>query len=147
MYFAGEYTHTLDGKNRVVIPAKFRLFLQPEEKRGFFVTVDTSGKERCIRLYPKSSWEKLVISVTEQAAKYPDLNNVLRLFYSHSDFATNDNQYRLVIPQKLIEYANLTDSKEVIIVGLGDHIEIWNKEEWETNIKTLKSQSISTKKG
>lgn len=144
MYFAGEYGHTLDEKNRIVIPAKFRLFLPPEERRGFFITVDPSSREKCLWLYTRMEWDKLIQKIKTLAVKQPQPNDFMRLFYSHSDFVTFDKQFRLVIPQKLIEFANLAKMKEVIVVGLGDHIQIWNKEEWETKTQALKSQSTNT---
>jgi MraZ protein len=119
--FIGEYSHNLDEKGRLAIPAKFRSIL----KKGAVVT---KGLDNCLFLYSKEQWEKIAqkfaaLSITQTKA---------RAFTRHIlagamevDF---DNQGRITLPEYLRRFSTL--KKKIIIAGLYNHLEIWDEEEW-----------------
>jgi MraZ protein len=129
--FLGEQALTLDAKNRLVVPAKFRTFLtDPDDRKGFFMVVNPTRGERCLRLYPRSSWAEVQKGLMKKADEAPDPAEFLRLIASHAEFAPIDAQFRFVVPPKLVEFAHL--GRDVIIAGNHKWLEIWDPGEWET---------------
>ncbi|GBD84672.1 cell division protein MraZ [bacterium BMS3Abin02] len=120
--FLGEYRHTLDPKGRVVLPAEFRAQLADG-------CVVTKGQERCLYIFPLDRWAEEV----ERLNRLPRTNRKVRA-YTRSVFAgakkeTPDRQGRIVLPERLRDYADL--DREAVVVGIADRIEIWNQESWE----------------
>lgn len=119
--FMGEYHHTIDEKGRITIPSKLRDELGEE----FIVT---KGLDGCLFIYPKDEWNNI-------AKKYKDLpntkdaRNYLRFFLSGAVVTEFDKQGRINITQPLIKYADLT--KDCIIIGVNERLEIWSKDRWE----------------
>lgn len=141
--FLGEFSHALDEKNRVVIPAKFRTFItDPQDREGFFILVNPNKEVRCLRLYTMSRWKKVMESIKAEAAKSQDSAAVLRYFAARGEFAPMDSQSRIVIPPKLLEQAGL--KKDLVLVGIGDWIEIWNVEEYAAAMS--QAQGVDVKK-
>lgn len=129
--FSGEQALTLDAKNRLVVPAKFRVFLtDPDDSKGFFVVVNPTRGERCLRLYPRSEWLRVQANLMKTANKAADPAEFLRLFASHAEFSPIDAQYRMVVPPKLVAFAHL--GRDVVMVGNHTWLEIWDPGEWET---------------
>lgn len=121
--FLGEYSHSLDGKGRVVMPSKFR----PELAGGCVVT---KGPERCIYVFPMDRWEEesnkvLTLPRTDRRAR-----NLARSFFAMASDQTPDRQGRVQIPESLREYAGL--EKDLVVVGVADHIEVWAARTWES---------------
>ncbi len=115
----GEYAHVIDDKGRLFIPAKFRA----ELGCSFVVT---KGLGKCLSVYPMSEWDafekKISALPTKQARQ-------LQLFFiAPAQDAELDGQGRVLVPQKLREYAGL--SKNLVIAGMINHIEIWDEFEW-----------------
>lgn len=134
--FVGEFRHTIDAKNRMVIPSKFRAFItDAEDKKGFFVMASPVTREHCLRLYTRMGWEKLSQNLRREADKSKDPARYLRFFGSRSEFASIDAQARLVIPQKLMDYAGL--KRDVLMVGNYDWIEVWNVDEYRAATESL----------
>jgi MraZ protein len=121
--FLGEFSHTLDEKGRLTIPAKFR-----DELAGGLVI--TRGIDRCLSVYPRQVWDGLA----EQIAKLPltqrSARNFGRLMFSGASDFIPDRQGRVLIPQGLRDYAEL--DSEAIVIGLYDRLEIWNPDSWTT---------------
>lgn len=119
--FMGEYHHTIDDKGRITIPSKLRDELGEE----FIVT---KGLDGCLFIYPKDEWNTI-------AKKYKDLpntkdaRNYLRFFLSGAVVTVFDKQGRINITQPLAKYADLT--KDCIIIGVNERLEIWSKDRWE----------------
>lgn len=120
--FIGEYQHSLDDKGRLAVPAKFRALL----KSGAVVT---KGLDNCLFLYPKKEWQKIAAKL----ASLPISQSNSRAFSRHMlagamevDF---DVQGRIVLPEYLRSFANL--SKKAIIAGLFDRLEIWDEVAWQ----------------
>ncbi len=118
--FFGEYNHALDAKNRLMLPAKLRKELGEEP-------VIAKSVDKCLSLYPRATWD----AFCERLDAMPTIEtrNVKRFLFASANDAPIDNQGRILIPSNLSEYAAFV--KEVTVVGVGDHIEIWDKREWE----------------
>lgn len=134
--FVGEFTHAIDEKNRLVLPSKFRAFItDPEDKKGFFIVASPIPGEHCLRLYTMSGWRQVAAKLREEANKAKDPARYLRFFASRGEFGALDSQHRLVVPQKLIDYAGL--QKDVLMVGNVDWIEVWNVGEYRAATESL----------
>ena len=121
----GEYHHTIDEKGRLTLPSKVR-----EHLEEFIIT---RGLDNCLFLYTKDEWDQ-VITKYKELPNTKDARNFMRFLLSGATVTTFDKQGRINIPIPLSKYANL--EKECIIIGVNDHLEIWNQKAWETFIET-----------
>ena len=119
--FMGEYHHTIDDKGRLIIPSKFR----EELKEEFIIT---RGIEKCLFVYSSTSWKKITDKLESLPFTRKDARQFIRFFLSGATIAEFDKQGRVNITAPLISYANL--SKECVIIGTGDRLEIWDQDEW-----------------
>ena len=119
--FTGEYNHTIDAKGRLIVPAKFRTKLG----EAFVIT---NGNDGCLAIYAKEDWEAFL----EQLKAIPN-NKAKRTFVRNFVSAANevevDKQGRILIPTTLRENAGI--EKDVVLAGVIDKIEVWDKERWE----------------
>ena len=128
--FMGEYHHSIDDKGRLIIPSKFRNDLGDE-------FVITRGIENCLFAYPKNNWEKIVNKLETLPFTKKDARTFTRFFLSGATVAEFDKQGRINITSPLISYANIT--KECVIIGTGDRLEIWALEEWDNFFDSAKN--------
>jgi MraZ protein len=128
----GEYHYNLDPKGRLMIPAKFR------SRFGLEVIV-TKGLENCLFVFPKDEWEKVAEKILKLPLSQANSRAFARLMLAGAYETTIDNQGRILIPEYLREYANLT--KKVVIVGLYSRIEVWDEKSWEEYKKQSESQA------
>lgn len=122
----GEYLHTLDDKDRFILPAKFREKVKTLKKKKFFIT---RGLDGCLFLVPQAAWEKLEdklksLPFTKQQSRFFN-----RLYFSGASEIEIDIQGRITLPEYLKEFAQI--QKEIMIVGVADRIEIWSKDCWD----------------
>ena len=122
--FLGQNFYTLDSKGRLIIPSRYREHLQ-----GEFVI--TRGLDRCITLYPIGVWEEIAHKVTELPITDPRGRALRRIFFSDANKVELDRQVRILIPDRLREFAGLIPAKEVAIVGLDRFIELWDPDQWQ----------------
>lgn len=124
--FLGEYSHNLDSKGRLTIPAKYREQLEP----GMVVTRNPSGG--CLLLMPMDEWER--VSARVSALPLTDRRSALlrRALFSAAEDLTQDKQGRILISQRLREYAHI--ETEVIVAGMNTHIELWNPQLWQEQV-------------
>ena len=120
--FMGEYLHSLDSKNRVSVPAKYR------ERLGTSFIL-TKGLDSCLFVYPEEEWEifenKLkALPLTNQGAR-----QFVRFFFAGAVECTPDKQGRILIPQTLKRYSQI--EKDIVFIGTGNRIEVWSKEKWD----------------
>ena len=117
----GEYLHTIDKKGRIFIPAKLRDSLGDN-----FVISRGIGSNPVLSIYSEESWKEL----DEKIKALPNMESlrVRRFLYTGATGAEYDAQGRIVIPSRLREFANLGENAYVL--GMSDHIEIWNTEMW-----------------
>lgn len=121
--FIGEYSHTLDEKGRVSVPAKFRLRF----KEGVVVT---RGLDRCLFVYPRSEWEIMAEKLSRLPITRPDSRAFARLMLAGAWDAELDSQGRVIVPDYLRQYASL--QKHVVVAGLYNRVEIWDEDAWQT---------------
>ena len=119
--FLGEFSHTIDDKGRITIPAKFRGRLAA----GLVVT---KGIDPCLWLYPIDRWDALAQEVGALPLTNPRAREFRRQVFGGASDSTPDKQGRVNLPPYLRAYANIEGS--AVIVGLHDHCEIWNPEAW-----------------
>ncbi|MBO8136616.1 MAG: division/cell wall cluster transcriptional repressor MraZ [Desulfotomaculum sp.] len=120
--FMGEYSHTIDAKGRLIIPARFREGLGDR----FIVT---KGLDNCLFVYPQHEWASLEQKLKSLPFTRADARAFVRFFFSGANECELDKQGRILIPANLREYAQL--SKEVIVLGVSSRVEIWAKERWD----------------
>ena len=124
----GTYDYTLDPKNRVFVPPRYRQALEGEKGAHFILSM---GFDRCIYLFLPSQWERLITdSKDELELPHKGKQRALRRFiFSNAMEAPLDEQGRILIPQPLKEHAGL--KKDVVILGSGTKAEIWDKKAHE----------------
>lgn len=119
--FIGEFSHTLDDKGRVAMPAKFRNDL----KKGAVVT---RGLDNCLFVFTKSEWAKLADKLSALPMAQANSRAFARLMLAGAMDVETDKQGRVMLPEYLRVFAGL--KKEVVIAGLYSRLEIWGKEQW-----------------
>lgn len=124
--FFGQYKYNLDEKGRLVIPADFRKQLGQS-------VVCNKGIENCITVYKESDWNKVVEQLTNLPFNKSDNRKFSRYFFSSAFKKDIDSQGRINIDSPLLSHASI--SKECVIVGVGNVIEIWSKESWDEQEK------------
>ncbi|HEY5562596.1 MAG TPA: division/cell wall cluster transcriptional repressor MraZ [Clostridiaceae bacterium] len=120
--FIGEYQHSLDIKNRINIPSKFRDGLGDK----FMLT---KGLDGCIYAYTIEEWKLLEEKLKTLPLTSKDARAFVRFFFSGANEAEVDKQGRIVIPSALLEYSNI--KKDIVSIGVSNRIEVWSKEKWE----------------
>lgn len=112
----GEYHHNIDDKNRLIIPSKFR-----EEIGDKFVV--TRGLDGCLFVYSLNEWTKLINKLQSLPFTKKDARTFTRFMLSAASIYEFDKQGRINLVNSLINYANIT--KECVIIGVNDRLEIW----------------------
>ena len=123
--FYGEHEHSIDNKGRLIIPSKFREVFKENYVERFFVT---RGLDTCLFVFTEDEWKKQesrfrTLSFTNREAR--EFN---RLYFSGACEVTCDKQGRILVPQYLKDFAKI--KSEVMIVGVSNRMEIWNRESW-----------------
>ena len=125
MLFTGEYNHTIDAKGRLIVPAKLR------EQLGESFTVTKGMDGRCLAIYPAEEWEIFAGKLRSLPLNNPNSRKVIRYFMSGAVTCELDKQGSILLPSSLREFAQL--DKEVVLAGVMNCVEIWNKESWIEN--------------
>lgn len=120
--FLGEYQHTLDGKGRLILPARFRDRLTG----GVVLTI---GDDRCIDVFPHAEYERQVQRLQAEVEAGTRSVQRLRIFSARAFEEVADGQGRITIPQKLREYARL--DRELTVTGAVSRIQVWDRAIWE----------------
>lgn len=129
--FLGSFKTYFSGKNRIILPKKFRKELGNDDK--FYVLLGDYGE---IWGFDQNNWSKQAESVIEIPLSI-DEGRVKRLnFFPRADECVLDSQGRFVLPSEFVEKTNFTN--EVLIVGAGDHFEIWNPKNWIDQLTKIK---------
>ena len=119
--FLGQYERRIDDKSRLAIPANLRVGLD----RG---AVLGRSFDNCLCIYPVDRWEALARAADDLVQVRYEARALARALFSTAVPCRLDRQGRVVVPAFLREYANLQD--EVIVLGVGSHVEIWDREQW-----------------
>jgi MraZ protein len=131
--FRGTFDHTLDAKNRLTVPARYRAALA--EGVVLAMPVDL---EPCVGVWRPEEYERYTRrALAELPPLSTRLNELERFFYGSSHDAELDAAGRIMIPGFLGDHAGL--SREVVVVGVGDRLELWGKGAWNDHRSTLLS--------
>ncbi|MEJ2051781.1 MAG: hypothetical protein P8Y60_18470 [Calditrichota bacterium] len=135
-YF-GRYRNVLDTKGRVNMPARFRE-MTDSQAEGNQIFILTRGTEKYVAMFPIGEWRRKISELehkVEDGAQRRVLNRRINFHASHQKV---DKQGRINVPAELIQYANLR--KDVIVLGTGKKIEIWNPEELDKYLQKAETQ-------
>lgn len=118
----GQYSHSIDTKGRVIIPAKFR------DKLGSTFVV-TKGIEKCLYVFADEEWKTFQKKLATQSITSRDSRRFARFLLSGATECEFDKQGRILLPSASRQYAEL--DKDVVLIGVASRIEIWSKELWD----------------
>lgn len=130
--FIGEYTHTLDEKNRVSLPSKFRKEIGKK-------MVATRGLDNCLFIYEWSEWQKIAEKLTDLGMAQSDRRSLNRFLLASAQEVEVDNVGRFLIPEYLREFAGLKG--KAVFAGVGNRLEIWNEKSWNEYKKKIEKQA------
>jgi MraZ protein len=131
--FMGEYHHTIDKKNRLIIPSPLRQQAEQGEDR-FTIT---RGLDRSLFLYPLSEWQNLGDRLSHLSTTKSNARAFLRLLFSGAHRVQPDNQGRITLPQTLKDFAQIKE--RVAVIGAFNKIEIWSEENWDKYYREQRS--------
>jgi MraZ protein len=120
--FLGEYTHSIDDKGRLTVPAKFR----GELAKGLVVT---RGFDTNLMVFTMEGWAELAQKIALRPLSDPSTRTFRRRVFSGATDLTPDRQGRILLPANLREFANL--NSEAVIIGMYSYLEIWAKDAWQ----------------
>jgi MraZ protein len=126
MMFLGEYTHGLDSKARLTIPAKFRAALAG----GLVVTRNPA--DQCLLIFPREEWERLADKVSALPLTDPRSAAFRRAFFSAAEDLEPDSQGRILLNQRLRDHAKI--EADVVIAGQNKFLELWNPTLWDEKV-------------
>lgn len=126
MYY-GEFSSNLDDKGRMNVPKSFRAEMDHAKHRDWYMT---RGFDHCIALYPHPVWEKIVAQSNGYSLMDSRAVDFRRLFFGSVSESQVDGQGRMSVPQYLREYAGVAAGTDSVLIGVGDHLELWSKETW-----------------
>ncbi len=133
--FQGHFSHTIDGKGRLSIPADFRVLIQGKGKTKA-KTPTLSVLPDCLALYPADHWEQMADQFNDARAIDPEAQALKRFVLSNAYLCPIDKPGRITVPQDMRDYAGL--EREVTVAGVGSHIELWNKSRYEMEMAKVR---------
>jgi len=128
----GEYTHTLDPKKRLSLPAKFR------KEMGRKIVI-TRGLDTCLFAYPIKEWERIAGRIAQMPLGQSDSRSFNRFLLAGAVETEVDGAGRVLIPDFLKAFAGLTE--KVIVAGMHSRIEIWDESKWSAYTKRVETKA------
>lgn len=128
----GEYIHTLDEKNRMSLPIKFR------KEMGKCVVV-APGLDNCLSLYTTKEWQKISEKLSDSSMLASDNRSFSRFMFGQAVVVDVDGNGRILIPENLKNRSNL--SNKVVVIGVQNRAEIWNEKAWNDYKKIVEGQA------
>ena len=128
----GEYKHSIDSKKRLSLPAKFRKEIGKN-------MVITRGFDNCLYVYPVTEWKKVADKLRNLSMGQATTRGFTRFMLSGAIDVSFDSLGRILVPDFLKEFAGL--KSKVTVVGINDHIEIWNDKAWDQYKKRIEKQA------
>jgi MraZ protein len=132
----GEHELTVDEKNRILVPSQVRKQLDPERDGEAFFLV--TGRDGRLWLYPERHYEQLVSRDPSELTPSEDTLAFDRLMLGLASRVEWDKQGRVLLPDKALKRAGI--GKEVTLVGARDHLELWNRSDWEVEREQLETR-------
>ena len=129
---SGEFNHSLDAKNRMFIPAKHR------EALGSSFMVVRSIRGNCIKVYSMEEWENFLTPIKQLPRKTAE--DTFRFLHRNAAQVTPDSQGRILLPQGLVDHAQIV--KGAVVVGCGDYAEIWSEELYAATVEAEDQEAI-----
>jgi MraZ protein len=128
----GEHEHTIDDKNRLTLPAKFR--------RAFVDgVVLTRGMDGCLYAYPRAQWQLRADTIGGLDDLSPEGRVMKRFFFSGAAVDEPDRQGRIAVPPALARHAGL--GRDVVVAGVYDHVEIWDRAAWQEQLRQVEGSA------
>ena len=127
----GQYAHNIDAKGRLFIPAKLR----EELGETFHVTI---GQDGCLSVFSDAKWDAIMEDLKTRS--YSEVKTLRPMFANAAD-CEPDGQGRILIPTTLREYAEL--KKDVTVIGMIDHVEIWDSAKWKAYNESADTEEIA----
>ena len=124
--FYGEYSHSIDKKSRLIIPSRFRDVIKEMGIEKFYCT---RGLDECLFMFPENEWRTQENKFKSMTFTKREVRKFNRLFFSGAVEIVPDKQWRILIPDYLRKYAKL--SRNIMIIGVANRIEIWDMKKWE----------------
>ncbi len=124
--FLGEFSHSLDSKGRLMIPAKYREALSPA------LVVTRSPTEPCLMMLPMPRWTTFADNLDKQSMIDPNAALLRRTMFSAAEDLRPDAQGRILLSQRLRDYGKI--EADIVIVGMYTFIELWNPKQWEEKV-------------
>ena len=124
--FYGEYSHSIDRKGRLILPARIREVCKEYGVEKFFIT---RGLDKCIFMFSQDEWRSQEQKFKNLSFTKQESRNFNRLFFSGAVEVVPDKQGRFIIPTYLKNYANI--KRDTVIVGISNRLEVWDKKVWE----------------
>ncbi len=134
--FRGSSFHTIDAKGRVIIPARFRDIIKAGGGEGVMLTKLDGG----LFAYTYEQWASVENRIMSQAEKSSSMRTFRRVFVGGAFECGFDKQHRILIPPSLRSDANL--KKEIVIVGVLDHFEIWSRSGWDSENEKMEEDML-----
>lgn len=134
----GEYGVTLDTRGRFLFPVGLKNQLQESERERFVIN---RGFEKCLALYPMKTWEPLFVKVAGLNEFDPKQREFKRAFLNGATYVEPDAAGRILLPQTLKVYAELT--KDIVLMASGDKIEIWDSNKYKQFFDSISSDALS----
>ncbi|MDD3088409.1 MAG: division/cell wall cluster transcriptional repressor MraZ [Candidatus Omnitrophica bacterium] len=131
--FIGEYEHSVDKKNRVIIPARFRETITEKGVERLYVT---RGLDECLFVHTEDDWKAQEAKFKAMPFTKSEVRKFNRMFFGSAVECVPDGQWRILLPEYLKEYAGL--SKDIMIIGVANRFEIWDKKKYADFYKATK---------
>ena len=129
----GEHEHTIDDKNRLTLPARFRQAFAD----GIVVT---RGMDGCLYAYTRADWDRLVerrLGGLDPLSR--EGRKLHRFFFAGATEAELDKQGRVTLPPALLDHAKL--GRDVVVAGVHDHLEIWDRAAWRAHLEEVEGSA------
>ena len=130
--FTGEFEHSVDSKNRIFVPAKFR----DELGESFIVSRDLRGAR--LKIFSLEGWQDYIAPILEQERKISE--KAMRYLHRNAVQVSPDSQGRILLTRELLAYAEI--EKSAVIVGCSTYAEIWSIENWKAELESESTEDI-----
>lgn len=128
----GEFSHSIDAKNRIFMPAKLR------EELGETFIIARDIRVKCLKVYSLEGWEAYIAPIKQQRREL--VEQVMRLLHSTAAQVTPDAQGRVLLPAGLVEYAEI--EKNAVVVGCSDYAEIWSEHNYHDMMQNADFEAL-----